>query len=554
MKHINKLSALSLALGGALAFAGCSDIDDMLPQGGSMTEDKISEAVAAIPSRVAAEVAGMYSLPGQQYVLGNSGYANDFGYPSLCISQDANGADYVTDPSDYNWFSVSSEYAERDPGYIVAYFRYLQPYTQVRQCNSVIASIGAPSESTKATLGQALAMRAFAYMSLVPYYQFGYSVNPDAPCVPLVTESTADTGNNPRASVRAVYEFMLDDLTKAIEYLDGFARPNKTIIDLNVAYGLRARVNLSMGRYAEAASDAEKALSGYTPATSAEVSTPAFCNLSEHNWIWGIEMIAENMSSPSALASWPSKLCSFTGNGYTTGVGCYKHISTHLYKKIPATDVRRGWWVDENLESPLLEGLRWEWSDNSGYHVAEGQDIAKVNMEDVKVPFDPYTNVKFGMKSGVGSVINNSDWCLMRAEEMILIQAEGLAMSNRESEAVLLLEGFLKANRDPQYTCMASSSVDLQTEIWKQRRIELWGEGFSMYDIMRLNKPVVRILGSDKGNWPDAHAFNIAADDPWLLLRFSNGEMSSNAACVQNTGGTLPQSGQNPNLRDGVTD
>lgn len=554
MKYINKLSILGLVASGASVLAGCSDIDDMLPQGGSMTEDQISEAVAAVPSRVSAEVAGMYALPGKQYVLGNSAYHNDFGYPALCISQDANGADFVTDASDYNWFSVSADYAERDPGYIVAYFRYLQPYTQVRQCNSVIASIGTPSDNTKATLGQALAMRAFAYMSLAPYYQFGYSVNPDAPCVPLVTENTADTGNNPRATVRQVYEFIIDDLTKAISYLDGFTRGNKTIIDSNVAYGLRARAYLLTGQYAEAAADAEKALAGYTAATREEVSTPAFCKISEHNWIWGIEMIAENMSSPSSLGSWPSKLCSFTGNGYSTGVGCYKHISTHLYKLIPETDVRRGWWVDENLESPLLEGLRWEWSDNDGDHVATGQDIAKVNMEDVKVPFDPYTNVKFGMKSGVGSVINNSDWCIMRAEEMILIQAEGLAMSHQEGLAKQILENFLQSNRDPQYSCTASSAEDLQLEIWKQRRIELWGEGFSMFDIMRLNKPVVRILSNDKGNWPDAHAFNIEAGDPWLLLRFSNGEISSNAACEQNTGGSLPQAGQNPNLRDGVTD
>ena len=55
------------------------------------------------------------------------------------------------------------------------------------------------------------------------------------------------------------------------------------------------------------------------------------------------------------------------------------------------------------------------------------------------------------------------------------------------------------------------SSVTVD-DVWLQRRIELWGEGFSMADIMRLGKPVVRFQGSDKGNWPDAFCFNIAAD------------------------------------------
>ncbi|MCS3085294.1 hypothetical protein NXW09_28725 [Bacteroides ovatus] len=35
---------------------------------------------------------------------------------------------------------------------------------------------------------------------------------------------------------------------------------------------------------------------------------------------------------------------------------------------------------------------------------------------------------------------------------------------------------------------------------------------------MRLGKPVVRFQGSDKGNWPDAFCFNIAADDPWVAV------------------------------------
>ena len=44
-----------------------------------------------------------------------------------------------------------------------------------------------------------------------------------------------------------------------------------------------------------------------------------------------------------------------------------------------------------------------------------------------------------------------------------------------------------------------------------------------------VGKPVVRFQGSDKGNWPDAFCFNIAADDPWLLLRIPQKESNNNA-------------------------
>ena len=157
-----------------------------------------------------------------------------------------------------------------------------------------------------------------------------------------------------------------------------------------------------------------------------------------------------------------------------------------------------------SMKSDALSGLSWG--------SAIGNDISTLEIEDVKMKFIKYTNVKFGMKSGIGSSNNDNDWCIMRAEEMILIKAEALA------------------------------------------RIELWGEGFSMADIMRLGKPVVRFQGSDKGNWPDAFCFNIAADDPWLLLRIPQKESNNNAGIVNNTGGNLPVAGQNPNLKDGATD
>lgn len=75
-----------------------------------------------------------------------------------------------------------------------------------------------------------------------------------------------------------------------------------------------------------------------------------------------------------------------------------------------------------------------------------------------------------------------------------------------------------------------------------------------MADIMRLNKPVVRFHGTDKGNWPDAFCFNIEANDPYLLLRIPQKESNNNAGIVNNAGGTKPISLQNPNLKDGVTD
>lgn len=66
----------------------------------------------------------------------------------------------------------------------------------------------------------------------------------------------------------------------------------------------------------------------------------------------------------------------------------------------------------------------------------------------------------------------------MRVEEMILIKAEGLAMSGDLPGAKSVLEGFIRSYRDAEYTCTAASATAMQDEIWFQRRVELWGEGF----------------------------------------------------------------------------
>ncbi len=541
MSNIRKIAIVF----GAFFVSACS-MDHIVLEGGIQDEDQIQQTITAIPDRANADIYGIYSIIGQQFVVLGGGFHNDFGYPAQCLSQDLNGADMVCDNSSFNWFSDSSAYTDRNTGYAVAMFRYANPYNLIKLCNDVIVTIN-PATATKEmlhTLGQAKVMRALGYYSIAPYYQFSYITNPDDECVPLVTEKTLDYANNPRATNRQIYGLMIEDLTEAIEYLKDYSRgTSKVEADQQVAYGLRARVNLAMGNYEEAASDAAAAREGYTPASIEQVSTPAFCKITEPNWIWGIQIENTNIGTP--LATWPSKLSSFTGQGYTGLTGCYKRINKLLYDKIDSKDVRKGWWINEELDSPLLNTVTWEGKT--------GKAISSLKIPNSKEAFVPYTNVKFGMKSGIGSIQNDSDWPLMRVEEMILVEIEGLAKSGKEPEAARMLEEFISTYRYPAYKC-SKTGQELYDEIWKQRRIELWGEGFAMYDVMRLQKNIVRITGTDTANWPDDFAFNVEYGDPYLLLRFPDSETNVNLAVppTENTGGDLPETLQNANLKDGV--
>lgn len=543
----NKYTSV-LAIASMVALGACSDIDDIVPEGDTMLETQLKATTSIIPGRADATFSGMYTKLGDPLSFGRfaSDRPDDFGFVMMAFSNDLEAADIVGQNNNYNWFSTCSELTTRNADYANPYIRYRGVYDEVARANDVIKAYGEITAETSAEIkykvAQAYAIRAFCYLNIAPYFQFNYKTSSDKPCVPLVTETTTDFTNNPRAAVKEIYDQIVSDLDFAIANLDGYTRPDKSKIDKQVAYGLRARANLDMGKYAEAASDAAAAAQGYTPASMAEVSTPSFYNITDHNWLWGYDMTMDVAKAfPYATSS--SWIRSFSANGYSAGTGTYFCINNLLYDKIPDSDVRKGWWVDADLNSPLLDGLTWG--------SLKGQQIATEEIADEKMIFLPYTNVKFGMYT-IGGTTNEEDWPFMRVEEMLLIQAEGLIKSGQTAAGVQVLNDFVRTYRDPQYNAEATGRK-IEDEVWFQRRVELWGEGFSNSDTRRLGKPLVRFHGSDS-NWPEAFRFNMTADDGWWLLRFCTDELNTNLAIVDNEGGASPVSGQNASLRDGVTD
>ena len=141
----------------------------------------------------------------------------------------------------------------------------------------------------------------------------------------------------------------------------------------------------------------------------------------------------------------------------------------------------------------------------------------------------------------------------MRVEEMLLIQAEALYKSGKTAEGQKVLEDFVKTYRDPAYN-VAATGRTFENEVWFQRRVELWGEGFSNNDCRRLDKPVVRFHKGKESSFPDNFQINLAKDDGWLLMRFCTDELNTNFSIVDNSEGSAPVAGQNGDLRDGVTD
>lgn len=529
-----------------LIAASCDKMNQLEPQGGNSLTSQVLQTNQTVPSRINASFNGMFTKLGAPDSVFGSGRPDDWGFLMIGFSGDIEAADVVLVNSGYNWFSTCGALTSRNADYANPYVRYAAPYNEIAAANEVIRSYpeGTTEQAAIYNIAQAHAIRAFAYLNLAPYFQFGYAAGGrDLPCVPIVTEDTENFTENPRASVEEVYQLIISDLTYAIENLEGYVRPDKSRIDVQVAYALRARAYLNMQEWALAAADAEKALEGYSPATMAEVSKPFLFDISEHNWIWGYDMQTDvAMENPYATSS--AWLRSFSGDGYSAGTQVYSCCNSLLYDRIPDTDVRKGWWVNSEFESPLLAGVTW--------NGVSGNAVGPLEIDNVKTPFLPYTNVKFGMFT-VGGTSNDEDWPFIRAEEMILVWAEGLVKSGQTEAGKAVLEDFVRTYRDPSYSADASGRT-LEDEIWFQRRVELWGEGFSNPDTRRLNKPLVRFHEGTASNVPAAFRFNMPADDGWWLMRFTSSEKNTNLAIVDNTGGTQPVQDQYPDLRDGVTD
>ncbi len=516
----------------ALAFLGsCNDLDTE-PIGGTVTSDQKEQVVANDPSMAEASVNALPVMT-KQYcgVYGSSSVQSDFGWPASMLFMDSRTADMPSTTDGYNWFNQGLTYADKTATSRTTGFMWGTNYNMIYSCNSVLKSID--PETTNPTLqyymAQALGYRAWAYFNLAQVYQFTYVGNQDKPCVPIITEENSDQAaveGAPRATVEEVYAQILSDINKTIDLLKATGniapadRLGKQFMTAAAATGIRARINLVMNKWSEAAADAQYVIenSRCTPYTIAQVSKPSFWDAGDSSWLLAIDVESGEVGN---LHCWPGHFVTFYVGGYAQ-VGVFRYINKALFESISPTDVRKGWWCDAEGNSPNLDAA----------HAAVLYDYFETKKEAA------YINVKFDTyQSAFSGVCYLNDIPLMRIEEMYLTLAEAQAMSGNPGAGVATLNNFIQKYRDPQYNCTASSATDVQDEIWRQRRIELWGEGLAYYDLQRLKKPVDRV----GGGFEPSVCFNIPADSPLRIYLIPLDEMQTNAAIgANNPEGPIP--------------
>lgn len=451
---------LTLAIAFSAILTGCKkDFLETEPTQ-FLTADQLADAAKTDPKVGTGLLNGLYV---NMYNTGTGGTTNhdDFGQKGYDIYMDLLSSDMVLGATVYGWYSTIARMTGNvDFTTNQTYQPWRYYYRQIRQANSIIDGLGGndfvpTTASEKSTMGQAKAMRAYAYFYLTQLYTKDYGAGTEK-ILPIYTSTK--TENQPKSTSKQVWDLMISDLTQSITYLADFTRATKDQVDKNVAKGLLSYVLAARGTqedWTQVATLTKDIMTAYA-VTSKENSYfggggtfAGFNNVATPSWVWGVDV---TVASGLNLISWWGQV-DFYSYSYAWA-GDPKLIDKGLYDLIPTTDIRRSQFAQVGT--------------NTG------------NLQPRNKFYDP------GRAAG-GQRTVVTDLVYMRSDEFYLLNAEANARLGNETAAKQALTTLLTQRRtDITYLTLLTGQA-LLNEIYLQTRIELWGEGKS-YLAMKRNK------------------------------------------------------------------
>ena len=353
-------------------------------------------------------------------------------------------------------------------------------------------------------LGQAYTYRAYAYLSLVQHYAKGYLIgNPASdPGVPLLFSSDAPFTSAPRSTVQEIYDQIEADLNSAVSaFTNGTDRPSgtagKSQLNIDVAYGLKARTALSKGDWQAAADAAVLARQDYPIMNEASWKSGFNTNdLSEV--MWGSNVIAAETTFFRSYFYLASN--TFNGSQIRNNP---KIADRRLVDAIPDTDYRKDVFIVEapNTNTSAANGEGGFGNDpNFTDEAVFDRKVDSINaVYGITTRFNLHPYMHFKLKNKNPGSIDPDDIIYMRSSEMYLIEAEAKAMLNDIAGAQAALQP-LGEERDSAYDATVFATQDaLMEHIKFQRRLELWGEGFGYTDHIRWDEGIDHAANGGSG-------------------------------------------------------
>lgn len=490
------------------------------------TAKQVTESLSAIE-----QLAGAMASQ-QNTIWSDDGFG--WGLGSILKIRDLFTGDLAQNESNYDHYIQWEENYYIGESYLVTQYTWEVMYQLILTTNNLIGTVHADEANSKelGLLGAGYAYRAMWYLDMARMYEFlPNDIFPDGTnergkvvknlTIPIVTENTTDEQyrNNPRATRQEMFDFILSDLNQAEAYIPNLSDTHgRTLPDISVVYGLKARLYMWVEDYVNAESYARKAIDAVdaSPETPHVMTQEECLNVQSgfnqaYPWMLASQQTAETSTVKSVLSNWTSWMSNQTLYGYTSLVGDpFVMIDHAMYDRISNADFRK-LWFKAPANSPIANNVTFVHSY-------------------FKQTLPTYASVKFRPGDGeyeLAQVGSATAYPLMRVEEMYFIEAEAAAHQD-PARGKQLAESFVKANRNTSYSIAATKQDDVIEEIVFQKRLELWGEGQSFFDIKRLNYSVKR--GYQGTNFAPLTRLNTNGRPAWMNFVISDGEGYNNKA------------------------
>lgn len=368
-------------------------------------------------------------------------------------------------------------------------------YEMIRSANQILeialpegSDIEDLDEEAQSIVGQAYAIRGYSYFKLVNHYQRPYQIAKDKLSIPVHTDKGVSLAPK---TVAEVYELIESDLETAYHLLEGAGvskpeRMNEYAVALTMA-----NVKAFKGEWDEVIKYTNYVIDGKgSDIIQGDDLLSGLYEVDLSGVLWGARITPE---TGTFYASFFSHMDAYSF-GYGGDLGQYKRPASVIMDGIGDDDIRKNWFKYKILA-----------------YEDEAQTIPSDSVE---------VQVKFVDKTGEFT----ADYIYMRVAEAYYLKAEAQLEKGDEASALTTLETVM-TTRDPEYSATAKGR-SLQEELYFQKRVEFWGEGKRILDVVRRGETV-------RYNESDNHDPNIASTllEPYdirLFHEIPQGEIDAN--------------------------
>jgi hypothetical protein len=397
----------------------------------------------------------------------------------------------------------------------IRFFWYIS-YKIINGVNTVIElgeKIPNPGSSVKQLIGEAYFLRAFLHFNLLRVFAKPYTQAPESPGV-IIRRATTDDALAPRATVKEVYNFVVEDLKKAASLMDqprGAQYASK-----EAALGYLSRIYLYMN-------DADNTI----VAANAVINSGRFQLESAEGFKTYFQ---KAIGSPESIFLVAQTKVDSRGKEGSVASMVYSDGNSGWGEEFASASLRK-------VMSEHPEDVRWSYilplKD-----AATGQ-IARKNGIEI------YYITKFSFQDGDP---NLSSPVMLRLSEVYLNRAEAYAMKGNVTGALNDVDEIRKRRglQGALYNGQVPRNKSLLETVLLERRLELAFEGHRTFDVYRNKLNMVRNywgyhlsglqetdvnLAVEPTGYPN---ITINWNDPKTIFYIPVDEILANPACKQN--------------------